>query len=100
MKGRSTFPEFQWSGECPGTLPAPDQQDAIHRFLSGSRFLLVVITKSVFLDLPDGSPNWVVREIEYLTQLPQAGNVLAITLDGSRMGPFAGSSGSVFQDCM
>ena len=67
--------------------PVDFWKDNIEPSLSRSRFLLVVITKSVFQARADGSPNWVVQEIRHFTRLPQGGNVVAITLSGEPNGP-------------
>ena len=44
--------------------------------LSRSRFLLVVFTPSVLDKLPDGQPNWVIREMTEFLQLPQGSNIM------------------------
>jgi WD40 repeat protein len=71
--------------------PVDFWKDNIEPSLSRSRFLLVVVTESVFLARPDGSPNWVVREIEYFTDLPQGADVVAIILGGEPDGPLPGN---------
>src|SRR5262249_39058259 len=53
--------------------------------LRRSRFLIVVITPSVFSQRPDGERNWVEREIELFLSLPQARNIMVVRAPGSPM---------------
>jgi WD40 repeat protein len=64
------------------TRPVDFWESNIKPSLSDSRFLVVVMTQSIFHPLPDGAPNWVMREIEHFMRLPQGGNVIVLSLDG------------------
>lgn len=48
----------------------------IENALRRSRYLIVIITPLVFQPRSDGSQNWVEREIEFFSSLPQGRNIL------------------------
>ena len=50
--------------------------------LRASRYLVVVSTPDALKPNRDGSPNWVVREIEFFRALPQGKNILIIIASG------------------
>lgn len=53
-------------------------EETIKPALLKSRWLVVIVTSSVFDPLPDGEPNWVIREIETYLDSPQAANIIPI----------------------
>ena len=46
-------------------------ENTIKPALTAARFLVIVITPSVFEREPNGSPNWLFREVEHFRSLPQ-----------------------------
>ena len=59
--------------------------------LEQSRFLIVVSTPNSLKPKDDGTPNWVVREIDAFNQLSQRTNVLAILAKGDLSDPLPGN---------
>jgi hypothetical protein len=55
-------------------------ENTIKPALAASRHLVVVKTPSAMTALPDGSPNWLVREIDYFCSLPTAGRSISVAI--------------------
>jgi formylglycine-generating enzyme required for sulfatase activity len=52
-----------------------------------SRWLIVVATPNAVKPRPDGSPNWVEREIDVFSKTPHAQNILLVTTTANFCGP-------------
>ena len=64
--------------------------------LRQSRFLIVVSTPGALAPRPDGSPNWVHREVETFSQLPQGHNVVVALAEGEMSHPLPGDLAEKF----
>ena len=58
-------------------------EERIRPALSRSRYLLLILTPSVLISEPDGTPNWVVREVSAFLQSPQGANLIIVNATGS-----------------
>jgi WD40 repeat protein len=58
--------------------------------LERSRFLLIVSTPDALRARPDGTPNWVHREVETFSHLPQGRNLLVALAKGEMSQPLPG----------
>ncbi len=55
--------------------------------LRESRFLIVVVTPSMFSPRKEGSKDWIAQELDYFRSLPQGENVLVAFGNGDLWGP-------------
>lgn len=57
-------------------------ENVIKPALQHSRWMLVVVTGSVFETLENGNPNWVIKEIETFLNTPQRKNLIPVLAKG------------------